>query len=262
MAIRLTKTSKIIIAISIVVLSIALGFLIWRVNQPDTTAPTDSEAGGGAGACCYPLVGCVAGWKCVVAEKGCTDCEPPYATAPGVACGTGKCRTDFKCENGQCCPPESLKLGRCVKETDEEGPSEGECKDTHCEWPKVTMSGRPDASVPVCRCEECSGKVSGQPWTCKGKPPTCTPKNTCPSGQVSCGTSDSYESDNPECRRQGKVYCTVYHPDCNNPSRIHRYCKPTVVNTCDGGSWVNKPTGNIEYEKDISFTAKAKDKMV
>ena len=44
MALRLTKTSKIVFAILIVVLSGALGYLVWRVNQPDTVAPTDSEA--------------------------------------------------------------------------------------------------------------------------------------------------------------------------------------------------------------------------
>lgn len=47
MAIRLTKKSKVVFAISIILLSSVLGYFVWRVNQPDTVAPTDSEAGGG-----------------------------------------------------------------------------------------------------------------------------------------------------------------------------------------------------------------------
>ncbi|MFA5622765.1 MAG: hypothetical protein WC981_00860 [Candidatus Dojkabacteria bacterium] len=57
MAIRLTKTSKILFAIGIVVLSVALGFLIWRVNQPEQLDPGDSDAAGGEceeGATWYP----------------------------------------------------------------------------------------------------------------------------------------------------------------------------------------------------------------
>ena len=44
MAIRLNKTTKIVLAIVIFVLSVALGYLIWRVNQPERLDPIDSEA--------------------------------------------------------------------------------------------------------------------------------------------------------------------------------------------------------------------------
>lgn len=46
MAIRLTKTSKVVFALSILLLSATLGYLVWRVNQPETVAPQESEAGG------------------------------------------------------------------------------------------------------------------------------------------------------------------------------------------------------------------------
>jgi len=46
MALKLTKNSTIILTSIILVLSIALGFLVWRVNQEETTAPTDTEAEG------------------------------------------------------------------------------------------------------------------------------------------------------------------------------------------------------------------------
>ena len=42
MAIRLTKKNSIIFAVVIVVLCGSLGYLVWRVNQPETTAPTES----------------------------------------------------------------------------------------------------------------------------------------------------------------------------------------------------------------------------
>lgn len=59
---RLTKKTAIIFGAVIVILSGALGYLLWRVNQTDTTAPTDSSAG----SCNYysdsPLWGLEAGW--------------------------------------------------------------------------------------------------------------------------------------------------------------------------------------------------------
>jgi uncharacterized repeat protein (TIGR01451 family) len=73
-----------------------------------------------------------------------------------------------------------------------------------------------------------------------------------------CGTSESHEGGN--CVKQDNISCVAYHPDCNNPTYVFRYCKPIEVNTCDGGSWVNKPSGNISYGTDISFSAKAEDK--
>ena len=44
MAIRLTKKNSVIFAVVIVILCGSLGYLVWRVNQPETTAPTESEA--------------------------------------------------------------------------------------------------------------------------------------------------------------------------------------------------------------------------
>lgn len=46
MALMLTNKSKIFFTVTIITLSGVLGFLVWRVNQPDTVAPTESEAGG------------------------------------------------------------------------------------------------------------------------------------------------------------------------------------------------------------------------
>jgi hypothetical protein len=73
MAIRLTKTTKIIFAISIVVLSIALGFLVWTVTQQDRLDPDDADASCPSG--CYY-----------------------HAAAPGNCTGPGGCI--FVCSNG------------------------------------------------------------------------------------------------------------------------------------------------------------------
>ncbi|NLE31260.1 DUF11 domain-containing protein, partial [Candidatus Dojkabacteria bacterium] len=51
MKLKLTKNSTIILTSVILVLSIALGFLVWRVNQKETTAPTESEAEGEGTSC-------------------------------------------------------------------------------------------------------------------------------------------------------------------------------------------------------------------
>ena len=256
MAIRLTKTSKVVFAIAIIGLSVALGFLIWRVNQESRLDPTDSEAGGGGGACCGPA-GCISGWKCNP-NRPCTE----TLCVDGSTCPTYKGATGTK--SGECENPGYAGKTKCVysiggtceREDDPGGPTEGDCKDTKCEWPEVTMSGRNDATVPVCRCAPCTGKKAGDPWSCGGNPPTCN-AGGCPSGYEDCGDSANHEGG--DCRKMDNISCTVYHPDCNNPSVIYQYCKPVVANVCDGGSWVNKPTGNIAYENNITFSAKAKD---
>jgi len=51
MSLKLTKNSTIVLTSIILVLSIALGFLVWRVNQKETTAPTDTEAEGEGTSC-------------------------------------------------------------------------------------------------------------------------------------------------------------------------------------------------------------------
>ncbi len=252
MAIRLTKVTKIIFAVVIVILSVALGYLIWRVNQPETVAPTDSEAAGGAGACCNPApgFGCVAGWKCI--EETCS--KDIICVKKGQDCPTYKGisgKKDGECQN------EGYKgmtkciyefKGVCVRETDPEGPTEGECKDVKCTWPTVIMSDK------GCDCQTCNGSNG-----CGGNPPTSCKLGSCPSGYEECGTTVSHD-EGGGCSVQSKIHCTVYHPDCNNPSVIYRYCKPVGgTNVCDGGSWVTKPSGEIASGESIPFSVKAKD---
>ena len=75
MTLRLTKTSKVVFAISIFLLSGVLGYLVWRVNQPETVAPTESEAGGEILIPPQPPGGGTRGddeWYCVCCDYGAT----------------------------------------------------------------------------------------------------------------------------------------------------------------------------------------------
>lgn len=258
MAIRFKLTKKwkiIIIALLVLVLGGSGGYLLWRTNQPDTVAPTDSDAAGGAGACCGPA-GCVSGWKCEstpcsetkapttctcangITSLSCCVC-PKYKGADGtpyfsnVATGEIQCRYNI--------------AGTCVRDDNPVDPvNPGTCNKT-CEWPETLMSD-------TCTCEICNGSNG-----CSGNPPTtCTPP-ACASGS-DAGTSVDWNGNPPSEYNQGG-HCTVYHPDCNNPTRIYRYCNPnTSTNTCDSGEWLTKPTGSYKYCDPISYAAKAKDK--
>ena len=253
MAIRLKLTKKwkiIVIIFFVLILGGSGGYLLWRTNQPETVAPTDSEATGGAGACCNPKYGCVAGWKCKTGgcnETLCVDEEtcPFYKGIQGTK--TGKCKNDPWAGKTKC---DYKFAGTCVRETDPGGPSEGDCKDTKCTWPKVVMSDN------NCACELCNGSNG-----CSGDPPKCQPA-ACPSGYEDCGTTAEGGHDASGCVKQEDKFCTVYHKDCNNPSTIYRYCKKkdTSSNTCDGGEWLTKPTGKYKYCDPITYMAKAKDK--
>lgn len=256
---RLTKKAIVLIIVLFLLIGGgAGGYLFWRVNQPETVAPTEADAGGGVGSCCFPSVGCSAGWKCDT-TKVCTTCENPYVGAPGVACGPKNangqqpgCRSTFACKDGKCCPtPEGPSLGTCVADTSPD-PTEGTCATwitqnrTKCEWPKVLMSGRTTSSQDLCRCETCSGRVASDPYSCTGNPPTNCTVPSCPSGYTSCGTSVSHESGS-DCKISTSKYCMVKHPDCGNNSYIFRYCKPTVSNVCETGG-ITTPSNAAGYE--------------
>ncbi len=265
-----SKRSKLIILIIFFVIFAGTGgYLLWRVNQPESVAPEDSEAGGGAGACCIEGIGCVAGYRCDM-KASCTATEKAYVGGYGPPCGTsnGKtvnCRSYFYCQNpgtNTCEPEDSANLGTCQPLSPGTPPSEGDCKDVKCEWPKVLMSGRLDASQDVCRCELCTGKVANNPYSCGGNPPTCTP-GSCPSGTVSCGDSTNHESGS-DCKKKSSISCVTYHPDCNNSTYVYRYCKPMSstpppTNVCDGGNWTGKPSGTYPYCSNIAYKFVAKD---
>lgn len=257
MAIRLNKKISIILVILFcLILGGSGGYLLWRVNQPDTVAPTDSDATGGAGQCCGSA-GCVAGWKCdktkPCTEKKTHSCDPTKReyTCPVYKGVSTKASCSERKETAECIYNFG---GTCVRDTNPQGPTEGTCPNKNsCEWPSVLMSD-------TCSCLLCQGKsVNG----CGGNPPTSCTVPSCPSGYDDCGTSVSNNrSKDPSCVKVPDRKCTVYHPDCNNPSVIYRYCTSTSKssNTCENGEWLTKPTGSYKYCDPISYTAKGKDK--
>lgn len=253
----ISRKNKVIILSVLGTLFLGLsGFLVWRVTQEDTIAPEDSEAGGGGGACCLPNIGCISGFTCKevacndddndltyespipAPNSGCTNQNQNTKLNGFVCCGENlRCRNLGGTSSSQCvnvngnwkCLLKSTHT--CIADAPNEPPTEGDCRgpDWECEWPQVVMSGTNDPSKEdVCRCENCTGKITSDPWSCTGNPPTnCTP-GSCPTGYESCGTSVSHESGS-DCVKQSKISCVVHHPDCNNPSYIFRYCKPKTV---------------------------------
>ena len=127
MKIRITKKGKILlfVILGIIVLGSG-GYLLWRVLQPDTIAPTDSDAVGGNGSCCIESIGCSAGYTCK--DIDCYDCENPYVGGYGESCGTNSsgasvnCRSSFVCDSSKsslkCCPDPDLAnpLWTCVED--------------------------------------------------------------------------------------------------------------------------------------------------
>ncbi len=238
MAIRLTKTSKVIFALAIVVLSGLLAFLIWRVNQESQLDPTDSDAGSNQCNCCNTRTcakdtGTLPPCKTIYAKDGC------YLEAPA---------NPIPCDcvyQSKSCP------GKKICGSDDEEPYVPECDEGSdckaCVWPNVAfcISGK-------CECKRYDTPVSDP---CKDPSPTCNP--VCPPGE-----GDPYFINDGQTCRPGEsiVQCTANCAGCNNPYIAKACCKPqAVANVCDGGSWVNKPSGNINFEDDISFSAKAQD---
>ena len=249
MAIRLNKTTKIILAIVILILSVALGYLIWRINQPERLDPTDSDAGGG-----------FSNEQC---RKNSCSCKDKNGNS--ITCDEYNKNRLRKCYHHICKDSNGNTLGGvfstnsdsdsacrdCGYDTKpkEEG---GECnfgsECAACPWPKVA-----NCSNHKCGCI-LPDQIPADQLQCGSITP-CNPP-ACPQGMVDCGTSADSE-DKTGCSAQGSCIaeCTI----CKNKSIIFRHCKAAPTNVCDGGSWIDKPTGNIDYGKSITFSAKAKD---
>ncbi|MGI6423429.1 MAG: hypothetical protein ACOX0X_02350 [Candidatus Dojkabacteria bacterium] len=146
MAIRLNKTTKIILAIVILILSVALGYLIWRINQPERLDPTDSDAAyptcpggcnwnvglqeciGGRGCVSVSSTGCPSGLvlKGHVCCEECTSNEPPgecvYYPERKVPNCPNCAKGYYSCSKGVCqpCQPdaEGLTLDVCRSRAD------------------------------------------------------------------------------------------------------------------------------------------------
>lgn len=238
MAVRLTKTSKIVFAIAIIALSVALGFLIWRVNEESRLDPTDSDAGATVPSGCSSSA-------TVALSANCLDwyAEPGKAQAckdnRSNCCGN---KVQNGCVRCQCCNGQwvvgSESTG-CESLCSNNG-GYGSCED-----------------VPVVKCT-CQSWSNGCGVNCKFPSDTqskvdAKARGTCKEWIAMCNISDGSVS--IEEYKPGHI-CYGKKDECKNP-----YAKDdcTPANVCDGGSWVTKPSGNIAYENDITFSAKAKD---
>ncbi len=144
------KTTIVLLLILFLVVGGTGGYLLWRVNQEKTVAPTESEAGS---SCC------------------CTQaCKDGFPNWPWCTCGCNKgdaCERDNQCTEPCGTPPP----GGCIKGSD--------CNNqTSCCWPQVAYCNTATGS---CECKS-------PPNHCGDTEPRCTP--TCPSGYEKCSGTD------------------------------------------------------------------------
>lgn len=220
MALRLTKKSKIAFALSIVVLSGALGFLIWRVNQPDTVAPGEADAGDDQCNCC---------------STSCDGTLPPCYTTQGCAVDPPTNPIPCECvfQQASCPGTPVCQLGEC---------DDGSDCNLDCIWPSVNFCDITEGGV--CECQDTNNG-------CDDPEPTCTP--TCPPGYSQCSGADCGTDKVTE-------ECSARCAGCNNLYYVRITCDAdAAANVCDGGNWVTRPTGSIGYTTDILFSATAID---
>lgn len=236
MAVRLTKTSKIVFAIAIIVLSVALGFLIWRVNEESRLDPTDSDAGGGGTGCsAATTIACKE--SCPAGFNGFKKCYENGKECGTVACGEAK---RCKCCDGSWVTTNTGSCSDACKNAGKKDEFGGNCEDT----PVVKCVCQSWSNGCGVNCTFPSGTQSQVDNTAKG---------TCKAFIAMCDVNTG--AVRIEEYKPGHI-CYGKKDECKNPY-AEDDCTP--ANVCDGGSWVTRPTGNIAYENNITFSAKAKD---
>lgn len=175
MRINLSNKNKIIVIILLVlVLGGTGGYLLWRVNQPTTVAPTDSDAGN----CRYI---CDGEWENQGCEHGSTGCNcsedevgskaangnlqccSPYHKECDTSCGDGTCEGS---ETLASCPGDCAKCGDNVctspNETLASCPGDcAKCGDNVCTSPTETIASCP-GDCSVCGDNKCTGAETAE----------------------------------------------------------------------------------------------------
>jgi hypothetical protein len=226
------------VILSIVILGSG-GFLLWRVLQEETVAPEEGEAGGDYGASCVERLqstsnGCRS-------DDGCTcTCLCGDGAYIGVPCDREGDNCDGSLE--ELCVGNS-NITSCYQACkicghEEEVINDRECSSgaqctNKCYWPQVAYCD--GSGECVCKkYDEFSNPGCGITTPC-------TPN--CPSGyQKTCPSGEECTTTKAECRDK----C----PDCNNLYFNRITCYKVVEqdqNTCQGGNWVDKPSGQYEY---------------
>ena len=217
MAIRLTKKNLVIFAVVIVILCGSLGYLVWRVNQPETTAPTESEAGEGP-ACNYgsecTSVRCRWPWVAYCntespdsptdGKRGFCECRKPESQT------INPCRTDDPISDDNCHPP-TCPSGEKV------------C----CNWNEIDCDSKCGEGAheikTECRCSSCNNPYYLSVY--------CQVESVASCGDGIVGNTPGEECDPPNnsCTKDGK------------PGVCSNTCKCVVSPYCGDGIVGNTP---------------------
>ena len=244
------KTSKKTTIILLIVLFLIIGgtggYLLWRVNQQDTVAPTDSSAGSDQADCCCrePINKCrrKCQYKCLEYKKECVEYQKCNRSVGYCEVRGGLPGMD--CDEDSDCP--------CLKEEDSseckrfaENPSNGpectctneanccekvsQCKCTSgtqcppCKWPLVAFC----RSATGCTCIKYDEDDGFRPSERCDDTKPCV---KCPEGYEM--TSQTGPCKAGEIEKSGS--CTCY--PCQNPYTATICCKPkTQVDPCGNG---------------------------
>ena len=198
MALRIgKKTSVLLIILLCLVLGGSGGYLLWRTNQPDTVAPTDSDAS--CKAVCdegathrdtglpHEEGNCLENEKGYEGENGNMWCCTPYSNVCTSVCGDNKCESP---ETVTSCPKDCADA--CA-DLQTQVACEGELQSgLNCDW--YTCDGRSwcdnadmTGYCAICGDNQCTGSetISTCPSDCACKPLSWTNK---PSGKYPVDT--------------------------------------------------------------------------
>ena len=239
------KTTVIILLLLFLVVGGTGGYLLWRVNQEKTVAPTDSEAGGDI--CCCP-------------GGNIQNCDDyPWSEYDECICTNGWCPTVPHCSQ-QC-----VKGSDCNSQTNCEWPAVAYCAMGKCECKSSNNGCNPDYSpcnptcpsgYSPCTGTGCTGDVKNASCTANcdgcGNKYTRTIKcnkvitPTCGDGTVNQPSEECDPLDSPCTTATGKS--STCSSTCTCP-------EPIVINKCDAlnAKWVTKPATTIPYGQLIPF---------
>jgi len=238
MAIRLTKKNSVIFAVVIVILCGSLGYLVWRVNQPETTAPTESEAGEGP-ACNYG-----------------SECTSVRCRWPWVAyCNTESpdSPTDGKRGFCECRKPESQTINPCrtkdpISDDNCHPPTCPSGEKVCCNWNEIDCDSKCGEGAheikTECRCSSCNNPYYLSVY-CKAEPVA-----SCGDGVVGNTPGEECDPPNDPCTKDG------HSGKCSSTCKcvLDPYCGDGVVGTGEECDPPNSPCTKDEKSGTCSST--------